>query len=253
MTKWDGVVRSVRDVMDGDSADSMQRGERDKDEHYQDADIIHAGYGGDPNKHCDSVEGMRLEAIDFAKRYMEAKGRIPPLVFAFMPLETPNVAMLMLDSWSGTDGKRRMGRNIADFAARHKAAALVMCTDGWGIVTPPKLRVEGNEDALRKWTDAQYERYGDLEHHPDRFEVLTINTIWPDGTCTGWVCQYKRLKTECEDCYGVGCNECRQQGSFDSIEWGELHDDWPVGDGDNEKKSRTQQFIVPPWSSGAPQ
>ena len=236
MTKWDDVVRGVREVVDVDSdVDPLdpiwRRGERDRDEHYEDSTIIHQGYGGNPAKHCDSVEALREEAIDFSRRYMEAKGRIPPIVFAFMPLETPNVAMLMIDSWHGGDEKRRMGRNFAAFAARHKAAALVMCTDGWGVVTPPELRVVGQEEVLRKWTDAQYARYGSLEHHPDRFEVLTINTIWPDGTCTGWGCQYKRLG--------------------DRIEWGELHDDWPAAgsDDDADKGSRTQQFIIPPWAS----
>lgn len=217
-----------------------------KDERYERATMHFAGTGGDEGKQCASVEDMRREAIESAKSIMERQGGIIPTVFVYMPLETPNIAVLVLeDGFRGRGEKQRMGRNVAAFAARHGAAALCMCTDGYGVESPrglSKAAIAGDVNAereLEKWTNAQYARYGALSNHPDRFEVLSINTIWPDGTCTTWGCRYTRVKVD---------------GGAEIIQWGEIHDDWPVeGEGEDAKRGKSEQHIIPAWSKGAPQ
>lgn len=223
-----------------------------RDERYDRATMHYQGMGGDPGKQCSSVEEMRGDAIETVKHWMEMKGEIPPTFWVYMPMESPCVAVLFIEECHGSEEKHLAGRNVSLFAARHNAAAVVMATDGWAVEAPRELTkpamdgVPGAEAKLRQWTDAQYAKYKTMANHPDRIEVLTVNTIYPDGTCLGWASRYERVKVTCDKCAGKGCGDCKQRGAYDSIKWGETHDDWPEA-ASTDANHRTQQFLIPPW------
>jgi hypothetical protein len=185
---------------------------------------------GMQSRQVTGLDEVVRQALDQARELLEKTARegkdFMPMAFVYCPLagERPHVNVcLIAEGFSGYEGKRRVGAGLAQWAAKHQAAAIVLCTDGWALRSPERLA--GNEAAISRWLRAA----GPPSEHPDRVEVLNVSCIYPDATATGTVMQYKRVKRD---------------GDGEDIAWGEKHE-CDGGEG------RQEQSLIPAWSKGA--
>jgi hypothetical protein len=217
---------------------------RGKNETYGPVEFVHAPVPADEHQkpQTESVEAMFDEAVELARSMLvetAAKGAdFMPMAMVYAPLnQGPHVLVALIpEGWNGPRAKREIGRGLSEFCAKHQAAAMVLVTDGWCLVTPKDLTKEQSEEWQRQ--------AGRPSEHPDRQEALTINCIYPDATAVGVIMLYKRhpegkLVSTDDGEKGIRMGE--------RIEWGECNDQRKGLDGD---KGKLEQNIVPAWRLG---
>jgi len=201
-----------------------------KNETYGPVEFVHAPLDEDvaSRPQTESVEAMFDEAVELARSMLvetAAKGAdFMPMAMVYAPLnQGPHVLVALIpEGWNGPRAKREIGKGLSDLCAKHQAAAMVLVTDGWCLITPKDLTKEQSDEWQRQ--------AGRPSEHPDRQEALTINCIYPDATAVGVIALYKR----------------HDEGKGQRIEWGECSD----GRKGPDEGGKVEQSIVPAWRLG---
>jgi hypothetical protein len=181
---------------------------------------------------CESVEQMFEEAVVTARQVLVASAAagedFDPCAFMYVPVPLEGVPRVQIciiaNGFHGPKAKREIGASLARFAREHKAAAIVLCTDAFGVEPPPE--VTSREDAMR-W----HRRVGPASEQPGRFEVLNVCCVYPDATAVSVLHRYVR----------------HPEGKGERIEWGE------VRDGRDDPDNKVEQNIIPAWAEGSVQ